>query len=245
VPGLRHVLGIRAGQNTEWKLNCTSRQRRDIRRFMRYAFCIIMVAAALSFPCAAQEWELGAAGGYGWHVNPSIISAAGSIQSGFDSKGVMGVVFGQNMYEHIGGELRWIYQFGGPHLKSQGVETSATGYSNLLTYDVLFHMSHREAKLRPYVSGGAGIKVYTDSQHRFVGQPFFDSAILVSRSQVVAAISAGGGLKYQVSRDILLRFDFRTYFTPAPDEILRPVRASYIHGWMYNLVPLGGISFVF
>jgi hypothetical protein len=95
------------------------------------------------------------------------------------------------------------------------------------------------------VSGGAGIKVYTDSQHRFVGQPFFDSAILVSRSQVVAAISAGGGLKYQVSRDILLRFDFRTYFTPAPDEILRPVRASYIHGWMYNLVPLGGISFVF
>ena len=59
------ILGIRAGQNTEWKLNCTSRQRRDIRRFMRYAFCIIMVAAALSFPCTAQEWELGAAGGYG------------------------------------------------------------------------------------------------------------------------------------------------------------------------------------
>ena len=89
VPRLRHVLGIRAGQNTDWKLNCTAPPRRDIRRFMRYAFCIIMVAAALSFPCTAQEWELGAAGGYGWHVNPSIVSAAGSIQSGFASKAVM------------------------------------------------------------------------------------------------------------------------------------------------------------
>ena len=227
------------------EIKCTARSRRDIRRFMRYALCIVMLAAALSFSCAAQEWELGAAGGYGWRVNPSIISAAGSIQSGFASKGVMGAVFGQNMYEHMGGELRWLYQFGGPRLKSQGIETSATGYSNLITYDVLFHMRHREAKVRPYVSGGAGIKVYTNSQHRFVGQPFFDSALLVPRSQVVAAISAGGGLKYQVSRDILLRLDFRTYFTPAPDQILRPIRASYIHGWMYNLVPLGGISFVF
>ena len=53
----------------------------------------------------------------------------------------MGVVFGQNMYEHVGGEVRWLYQFGGPELKSQGVETSSTGYSNLVTYDLLFHMS--------------------------------------------------------------------------------------------------------
>jgi hypothetical protein len=157
----------------------------------------------------------------------------------------MGVVFGQNLYEHVGGEVRWLYQFGGPQLKSQGVKTSSTGYSNILTYDVLFHMRHREARVRPYVNGGAGIKIYTDSQHRFVGQPFLNSAILVPRTQVVAAISAGGGLKYQVSRDILLRLDFRAYFTPSPDEILRPVGASYIRGWMYNLVPLGGVSLVF
>jgi hypothetical protein len=212
---------------------------------MRYAFCIIIAAAAFSFPCLAQEWEFGAAGGYGWYVNPSIVSAARSVESGFASKGVMGVVFGQNLYEYIGGEIRWLYQFGGPILKSQGVETSSTGYSNLITYDVLFHIANREAKLRPYVSGGAGVKVYTDSQRRSVGRPFLDSAVLVSRSQAVAAISAGGGLKYKVSRDIMLRVDFRTYFTPCPDQILRPIGASYIRGWMYNFVPLGGVSFVF
>jgi hypothetical protein len=212
---------------------------------MRNAFCIITLAAALAIPCAAQEWELGAAGGYGWHSNPSILSNAGSIQSGFASRGVMGVVFGQNLYEHVGGEVRWLYQFGGPELKSQGIETNPTGYSNLLTYDLLVHIAHREAKLRPYVAGGAGIKIYTGSQHRFINQPFLPSAVVLPETQVVAAISAGGGLKYQVSRDILLRLDFRTYFTPCPDRILRPLGASYIHGWMYNFVPLGGVSFVF
>ena len=157
----------------------------------------------------------------------------------------MGVVFGQNLYEYVGGEVRWLYQFGGPQLKSNGLETNSTGYSNLITYDLLFHITHRESKVRPYVAGGAGVKIYTGSQRKVVSQPFLPSAVLRPETQAVAAISAGGGLKYQVSRDILLRVDFRTYFTPCPDRILRPIGVSYIRGWMYNFVPLGGISFVF
>ena len=58
----------------------------------------------------------------------------------------MGVVFGQNMYEHVGGEVRWLYQFGGPELRFQGVQVNATGHSNLITYDVLFHLTNREAR---------------------------------------------------------------------------------------------------
>jgi hypothetical protein len=204
-----------------------------------------MIASAFCSRCLAQEWELGAAGGYGWYANPSIVSPAGSIRSGFASKGVMGVVFGQNMYEHIGGEVRWLYQFGGPQLKSQGIEASSTGYTNLVTYDVLFFTSNKEAKVRPYVAGGAGIKVYTGSELRSVGQPFVGSAVLVPGTQVEPAISAGAGLKYKVSGSIVLRVDFRTYFSPCPNQIFRPTGVSSIHGWVYNFVPLGGVSFVF
>jgi hypothetical protein len=217
----------------------------SIRAVMRLAIGMVIAGCAISLPCLAQEWELGAAGGYGWYANPSIVSPSGSIRPGLAPKGVMGVVFGQNMYEHIGGEVRWLYQFGGPQLKFQDTEASSTGYTNLVTYDVLFFTSNREAKVRPYVSGGAGIKVFTGNQIRTVGQPFAGSALLMPATQVEAAISAGAGVKYKVARRIVLRLDFRTYFSPPPDQIFRPTGTSSIHGWVYNFVPLGGISFVF
>ena len=53
-----------------------------------------------------------------------------------------------------------------------GTDVSSTGYSNLVTYDLLFHLTNREAKFRPYVAGGAGVKVYTGGQLRFASQPF-------------------------------------------------------------------------
>jgi hypothetical protein len=212
---------------------------------MRTLHYIAMAALALSLPCLAQEWELGAAGGYGWYSNPSIISPAGSIQSGFAPKGAIGVVFGQNMYEHIGGEVRYLFQFGGPRLQSQGTDVSATGYSNLVTYDLLFHLTNRESRFRPYVAGGAGVKVYTGGELRFASPPFPGSAVLVPNNQVEAAISVGAGLKYRVARHALLRLDFRTYMTPFPNEILRPTGISQVHGWIYNFVPLGGISYTF
>ena len=212
---------------------------------MRFALCTVMFASALSSLCLAQEWELGAAGGYGWNANPSIIGPAGSIRSGFASKGAMGVVFGQNMYEHIGGEVRWLYQFGGPELRFQGVQANASGYSNLITYDVLFHVTNREARIRPFIAGGAGAKIYTGNQLRSDGLPVVGSAVLVPCTQVEPAISVGGGLKYRVARHGILRLDFRTYMTPLPDRILRPTGLSQVHGWVYNFVPLGGLSFIF
>jgi hypothetical protein len=209
-------------------------------------FCGIVIAASiLSSSGLAQQWELGAAGGYGMYANPSITTPSGSVQAGYAAKGVMGVVFGQNMYEHIGGEIRWLYQFGGPQLSWQDTKTSSTGYTNLVTYDLLFHTTNREAALRPYVAAGAGIKVYTASELRYVGQSPATPVLLLRANQVEPAISAGVGLKYQATRHALIRLDFRTYFTPLPDQIFRPVGISRIHGWVYNFVPLGGISLVF
>jgi hypothetical protein len=211
---------------------------------MRIATYVVIAASVVCRPCLAQEWELGAAGGYGFYVNPTINSPAGSLQPGFAPKGVIGVVFGQNMYEHVGGEVRWLYQYGGPELKNSTVGLSAAGYSNTVTYDLLFHMANREANLRPFVAAGAGIKVFTGSELRCVGAPGGGAALLRA-TQVEPAISAGAGLKYRLTHRVLLRLDFRTYFSPSPDEIFRPAGAARLHGWIYNFVPLGGISAVF
>jgi hypothetical protein len=68
---------------------------------------------------------------------------------------------------------------------------------------------------------------------------------LLADTQVEPAISAGAGLKYLVARRVMLRLDFRTYFSPSPNRIFRPVGLATTRGWIYNFVPLGGVSFVF
>ncbi len=212
---------------------------------MRSGLYVVMAASILSSPCLAQHWELGGAGGYGWYADPSIASPFGSIETGMAPKGVMGVVFGENLYEHVSGEIRYLFQFGGPQLKGQGAEVTSTGYTNLVTYDLLVHLTNREAKLRPYVAGGAGVKVYTGNELRALGQPLAESAILLPYTHAEPTISVGAGLKYKLCRHALLRFDYRTYMGPIPSDIFHPAGTSRINGWLFNFVPLAGISYVF
>lgn len=212
---------------------------------MRKAPGLVVTAFVLSLPCLAQEWELGVAGGYRLDVNPSIVSPAGSVQPRFAPNGVVGVVVGHDMYEHIGGEFRYMFQFGGPQVESQGIRVSAAGYTNVTVYEFLFHAAVREAKIRPFVAAGAGIKVYTSGEFKSAGLPAPNSVLVTQGTQVEPAVSVGLGLKYRLHNHALLRLDFRTQMTPFPNQIFRPTGASSVHGWVYSFVPLGGVSCVF
>jgi opacity protein-like surface antigen len=214
---------------------------------MRLSLCSVTLAVTLSSVCLAQPWELGASGGYGWYHDPSIANASGSAQAGMPSRAAFGMTFTQNMYNYVGGEIRYLFRFGGPQLKSSGVEANQDGHTNLVTYDFLFYTSSKESRIRPYVAGGAGIKVYTGLGPRFPGvdQPLANFALLRPVNQVEPAISVGGGVKFLMPRRMQLRVDFRAYMTPLPDQLFRPVGLSVIRGWLYDFVPLGGISYVF
>jgi hypothetical protein len=212
---------------------------------MRSSLYLVVLMAAAPAAGLCQEWEIGGAGGYGWYASPSISTPSGSAQAGFPAKGAIGVVFGENMYEHWGGEIRYLFRFGGPELKSDGIQTNITGHTNVIVYDFLIHMTGREAKLRPFVAGGAGIKVFSGTGDFLVNQPLAGFARLVEHTQVEPAISAGAGLKYRITRHVQLRVDFRTYFSPLPDEIFRRPRSAVLRGWVYDFVPLAGISYVF
>jgi hypothetical protein len=212
---------------------------------MRSIVRSLTFALTVSSACLAQKWEAGGAGGYGWYVNPSIRNSIGSAQAGFPAKGAIGALFGNNMYEYVGGEVRYLFRFGGPELRFGGTQANMTGYTNVITYDLLVHLRPRDAKVRPFVAGGAGIKVYSGTGLVSVGQPLVGFALLKPVNEVEPAISVGGGLKYLVARHTLLRVDFRTYMTPLPNQIFRPTGFSAIHGWVYDFVPMAGISYVF
>jgi len=144
----------------------------------------------------------------------------------------------------VGGEFRYLFRYGGPKLELNRTAESAHGYTNALTYDGLLYITDRDSAVRPFVSAGVGVKIYTGSG-RNLTQPVAGLAVLREVSQVEPAISVGGGLKYLVFRHVQLRLDFRIYMTPLPDEVIQPVGLSRTDGWVFDFVPLGGISYVF
>jgi hypothetical protein len=204
---------------------------------------LLVIAAPLA--CLSQTWEVGGAGGYGWYINPTISNPSGSVQAGFPPRAALGAVFGNEMYQYLGGEIRYLFRFGGPELKLGGVISSMSGYTNLIDYDLLIHMRPRDVKLRPFFAGGAGIKVFTGTERPRERQMLPEFARLTPETEVEPVISAGAGVKYRFTRHAQFRIDFRTYFSPLPNHIFRTPASAATHGWVFDYVPMAGISYVF
>lgn len=193
----------------------------------------------------AQQWEIGGAGGFGWYADATIKNPTASAQAGFKPSFAVSAAFDQNMYHYLGGEFRYTFRNGQPELKSDGTVVSGGGHTSVVTYDLLVYISSKESRVRPFVAGGAGIKVFSGTQSAYLNQPLVNFALLTRTNQVEPAISVGGGLKWRFSHRAQLRLDFRTYMTPLPNEVFRLSLSSKIHGWLYDFVPLAGISYVF
>jgi hypothetical protein len=205
-------------------------------------FGFLTVACSLA---QAQPWEFGAGFGFGTSHDPNISSPTASAQSDFRTKAALSVIWAENPYQYLGGEFRYTFRWGGPKLTANGTQASMDGYANVLTYDILIHMKPRESRVRPYIAGGAGIKIYTASSQEFANQPLSDIALLRPGTQVEPVISAGGGIKYLLTTGLQLRVDFRTHMTPLPNDLIHPVGKSVIHGWTYDFLPMLGVSYVF
>jgi len=193
----------------------------------------------------AQQWELGAQFGLGVSHDPAITNSSGSAQPSFRTAPALSVVCTENSYQYFSGEFRYLFRWGGPKLTSDGAHGSMDGFSNVITYEILIHLTPRESRLRPFFAGGVGMKAYTGTSPPSVSQSLADVALLRPITQVEPAVSAGGGLKYRLARDVQLRIDFRTYMTPLPNDLVRPVGKAVVHGWSFDFVPMVGFSYIF
>ena len=214
---------------------------------MRATQLTAAITVAFSSICLAQEWEVGVAGGFGWYNNTSIRNPAlgVSASAGFHSGATVGAFFGQNMYEYVGGELRYLYLWGSPELRFQNTRATMHGNTNLVVYDFLFHLKSRDSKVRPFFAAGAGIKVFTGTSTQFFTQPLQEFAVLLPERQVEPAVSVGGGIKFAPAKHILVRVDFRTYMSPLPDRLFVIPRFNDIRGWVFNFVPQVGVGYTF
>jgi hypothetical protein len=209
---------------------------------MRLTLLTLAVAASAT-GCFAQNWEFGGGLGYGWALNTAITGVPNA-EVGHAARGAFTVILGENPYNYIGGELQYLFRPGGTELRSNGILETASGYNNVIVYDILFHLKPRESKFRPFVGAGAGIKVYTNSD-LLVPQPLAGVAFLSRGTQVEPAISLAGGAKYLLPHHVQLRLDMRVYTSPTPNDLIRPIYPSRTKGWIFDLTPMVSLAYVF
>jgi hypothetical protein len=188
---------------------------------------------------------VGAAAGFGIMRNATISNLSGSASAGVDDRFAAGVVFGQDLYQHLGGEVRYTFRDDDLVLKSGGSKVNMDGESHLVQYDMLFHATGKSSRIRPYAAAGGGIRWFLGTGHEYVNQPLGNFALLTKTDEVKPLLSVGGGVRVRVGGRMDIRLDFRDYISPFPQRLFATAPGARIHGWLNDLVPFAGVSWLF
>jgi outer membrane protein W len=210
---------------------------------MRILSTVFVCSAALALPVMAQKWEVGGGVGGGFYTSQDVSlngsSASAKIQTGLAG----GAWFANNGQGHWSGELRYEYQMGNLALSSGGTTATLAAHTQQFHYDLMWHATPSESRIRPYVSAGAGIKLFNGTGAQVAYQPLSNYALLTAQQDLRPLVSVGGGVKFQISEHVQLRLDVRDYLTPFPKGVITPNVGAKVGGWLMDFVPMVGISY--
>jgi len=202
--------------------------------------CLAAVPAAFG-----QKWEVGGAVGGGFYTSQSVSGPAGTADAKFNTGLAGSAWIGNTTSNHWGGEVRYDFQFGAMKLSGNGAEATFGAQTHQIHYDFLWHAGSREARVRPFVAVGAGIKVYRGTGEETLTQPLSRVALLTKTQDVRPLVSLGAGVKFRVSERVDFRVQLHDYLTPFPKEVITPAQGASVSGWIHDFVPSFGLSFIF
>ncbi len=205
---------------------------------------VMILSAAGSTLQAQRSYEVGALALATAYRNAGVRSgpAIGSI--GFQPGPSFGAFLGQNMSDHFGGEIRYLYAQNDLKVTSGGTEAKFSGRSHSIGYDLLVFATGRRSRIRPFVAAGGGLKYYQGTGAEQPFQPLSNLAILTRTNDTLPAVDFGGGVKIQASRHTVFRVEFRDYITKIP-KIFAASPGANISGLMHQWVPAFGVSWTF
>lgn len=207
---------------------------------------VLFASAAVLVPSAlAQSWEVGGGVGGGFYTSQDVTTSTGSASAKLQTGLAGGAWLGNNLSGHWSGELRYEYQMGGLSLSSGGTNVTFGAHTQQFHYDVMWHATPSESRIRPYVSVGAGVKLYNGTGAQMAYQPLSNYALLTQQQDLTPLVSAGGGIKFQISQHVQFRVDVHDYLTPFPKNVITPNIGAKIGGWgwLQDFVPMVGISY--
>ena len=203
----------------------------------------LLIAYAPS--AVAQKWEIGGAAGGSFYSSQSVQSPSGNADASVANGLAASAWLGNNSGNLLGGEFRYDYTGGGLSLSGNGASATFGARSQAFHYDFLIHFAPRAARIRPYVAFGGGVKIYSGTGTEQAYQPLEQIALLTKTSQTMGLISAGGGIKFNVSDHLQLRVEIHDYLTPFPKDVIAPAQGARVGGWLQQFVPTFGIAYVF
>jgi hypothetical protein len=210
----------------------------------KISMLVVCFAMAASF-AMAQKWEYGGGVGGGFYTSQDISGTAGSASAKL-ATGIAGsgwIV--SNGGGHWGGEIRYDYQRGDLTLNGGGTSASFAAHTQQIHYDVLWYSAPNGSRIRPFVAVGAGIKVYQGTGSEVAFQQLSNVALLTKAQDLTPVVSAGGGVKVQISPRMSLRLELHDYLSPFPKKVITPNSGEKVGGWgwLQDFVPMVGISY--
>ena len=212
---------------------------------MRHFLSIAFFALTLASAAFAQRWEVGAAAGGSFFTSQTVTNPAGNAQAGFSPGLAASAWLANNNNNVLGGELRYDFEMADLKLSSNGTQTGFSGRTNAIHYDFLVHFAPSESHVRPFIEGGAGVKMYSGTGTEQLYQPLSNIALLTKTTQLEPLISVGGGLKFSLTRSTWLRLEAHDFLTPFPKSVIAPAEGSKVGGLLSDFVLSAGLSVAF
>ena len=212
---------------------------------MKTGLLLVLLLATLLAPfAAAQKWEFGGSAGGGFHTSQDVSGPAGNGSATITPGFAAGTWLANNINDRWAGEMRYDFQMGDLRVSQQSASASFASMSHAFHYDLLFHFAPREAKVRPFVALGGGVKVYQGTGKEVAAQPLNSLALLTKTSQLEGLASVGAGLKFNYRR-VGFRVEVHDYATPFPAKVIAPAQNAKIGGWIHDLVLNVGVGMLF
>ena len=189
--------------------------------------------------------EVGFGGGGSFYSERTATSPAGDGKVGFDNGFAVSGWVGHNMYQYLGGEIRYMYQQNDLKLDAGSGSAKFSGRTQAVNYNFHIHTAPKDSKVRPFLAVGGGLKGYAGTGTEIPNQPGADIVLLTKTTEWKGVIVFGGGIKYAVSDHVALRVEVYDYFSQVPTKVITPAPGGDLGGWFHNLVPSFGVSFTF
>jgi len=205
----------------------------------------LLLLVTIVLPAYAQQREAGILGGGGF-VNRAVVGGtATAVTASFSPGPAVGILIGHDLYSHWSGEIRYLFEVRDARLRSTGTAAGFATQAHVLDYDLVLHARPRQNRVRPYAAVGGGIKIFRGTGAEVAYRPLMEYAYLTRTQELQPMLTIGGGVKFRLGGRMMARLDFRDQITRFPHKVIQPAPGMTLNGWLHDLVPTMGLSWVF